>query len=126
MNELESQLSNKLPRVLCFVTLTIDMFLLGLILWQTTVFRQSFQGFFSDFGVELPYFTAMLLSVPGKVYVVAVACLSMILMAKEITISDTSSKLIINLSVGVALLIFAVLFHFALLMPWMSLIQNLR
>jgi hypothetical protein len=126
MNDQESRTSKTVSLVLSLVTVTIDMFLLGLILWQTTFFRPRFQGIFKDFDVQLPAYTALLLSIPGKVYVVTAACIGIILMVKEITISNQSIKLGINMVSGVALLAFAVLFHLALLLPWMSLMQNLR
>ena len=63
---------------------------------------------------------------PGKVYTLSVICLAIILSVKELTISNQSLKLGINIVAGVALITFAVLFHFSLLMPWMSMMQNLE
>jgi hypothetical protein len=64
--------------------------------------------------------------VPAKVYAVTAACLGILLIVKETTIANQSIKLGINILASVVLLVFAVLFHMSLLMPWMSLVQNLR
>jgi hypothetical protein len=128
MNPQETRTSNTVSAVLSFIMLVIDLFLLGLIAWQTLIFREEFQDIFNKFGVQLPAFTSLLLSVPGKVYLAVATCLAICLLVKELTIANQSIKLGINMVAGVALLVFAALFHLSLLMPWMSMLkmQNLQ
>jgi hypothetical protein len=110
--------------ILSFVMLFIELFLLGLIIWQTTYLASQFLRIFDNFGVELPVLTVMLLSLPGKVYGTIAITLGLLLLAKEWTITSQAVKMWINLLGGVGLLAFAVLFHLSLLLPWMSFLAS--
>jgi hypothetical protein len=126
MNEQDIRTSDSAPYVLSLFVLLLDTILLGAIVWITTIVRWRFEAIFTDFGVNLPIVTMLILSVPGKVYAMLTAGLAIILLAKELMIVDARRKLRINIVAGVALLAFAALFSLAMLLPWMSLfeIQN--
>jgi hypothetical protein len=126
MNEQESRSSSAATHTLSILMLSLDIFLLGIIVWITTLVRCRFEAIFHDFGAQLPIITTLLLFVPGKVYAMTATCFGFLLLVKEYTISKQSLKLAINLVAGVALLAFTALFPLAMLLPWMSLIQNLE
>jgi hypothetical protein len=126
MNEQESKPLNVVPLVASLALLASDVVLLLVIIWITTDVRDRFEKIFSDFEAQLPVLTKMFLSVPGSVYVVMAASFGIFLLVKELTISNQSVKLGINLVAGVVLLAFAALFPLTMLLPWMTLIQSMR
>jgi hypothetical protein len=123
MNESDLRISRRVSLVLSIIMLAIDLSLLGLIAWQTLDTRERFIEIFTNMGAKIPVLTSILLSVPGKVYLVVATSLAIFLVVKEYTITNLSIKLGINMVAGIVLLLFAALFHLSLLMPWMTMMQ---
>jgi len=124
MDEQEPRNGRPMLGVLSVFALAADLIVLLLLAYLTTVVRGNFEEISLDFGTTASALTGTLLLVPNGAYLSFLTAVGILLVIKEVTITNQSVKLGLNIVVGMAMLAFAALFYLALLTFVFNLTQS--
>ena len=96
---------------------TLDILVISVIAFFTSVAKENFQVMFDQQGRNLPAFTEFLISVPVWFYIICFAIIIAFLIIKEFWINSQSIALFINAITLVLSIVYFFIFIFILFLP---------
>jgi hypothetical protein len=123
--ELSPQALTATGRVFSLVALLVNLTLLGIAGYLTTIVRLHSVKVFTDCEMELPFMTAMLLSIPAGVCIASLGLIGCVLAWVEYAIANQTIRLSIHIFAAILMLIFTATYCLSLLVPMMGLMRSM-
>jgi hypothetical protein len=113
-------------RVFSLVALAVNITLLGIVGYLTTIVRANSEKVFADCNVQLPLLTMMLLDIPTIACVVGIGLIGCLLGWVEYAICNQGSRLSLHIMMAVLMLVFTATYCLSLLMPMVEMMHNMQ